>query len=61
MDEATVSWKRQRYDDIRENLTPFLKNCGFREEDLYWVPISGLTGANIVEPVSDSICSWREC
>ena len=60
MDEPTVSWKKQRWDDIRTSLTPFLHTCGFSDEDLYWVPISGLTGQNIVEPVSDSICSWYE-
>ena len=35
-----------------------MKQCGYAETDLYWVPISGLTGANITEPVSNSICSW---
>jgi peptide chain release factor subunit 3 len=58
MDEATVSWKKQRWDDIRSSLTPFLNGCGYTENDLFWVPISGLTGQNIVEPVSSSICNW---
>lgn len=60
MDEATVSWKKQRWDDIRASLTPFLRGCGYTENDLFWVPISGLTGQNIVEPVPSSVCNWYE-
>ena len=60
MDEATVSWKKARWDQIRTSLVPFLEQCGYSENDLYWVPISGLTGANIVESVSSSVCSWYD-
>lgn len=37
---------------------PFLTQCGYTENDLFWVPISGLTGANIVEKVDSAVCSW---
>jgi len=60
MDEATVSWKKQRWDQIRESLGPFLTQCGYKESDIFWVPISGLTGHNIVEPISSDICSWYD-
>ena len=39
-------------------MTPFLNSVGFTENDLFWIPISGLTGANIAENVSSDICSW---
>ena len=58
MDEATVSWKKARWDQIQTELTPFLQQNGFKESDIFWVPISGLTGQNIVEPVSSDVCSW---
>lgn len=58
MDEATVSWKQARWDQIKTSLVPFLTQCGYAESDLYWVPISGLTGQNIVEPLDSSVCSW---
>ena len=58
MDEATVSWKKSRWDQIKTSLSPFLAQCGYTDADLYWVPISGLTGQNIVEPVADTICNW---
>ena len=60
MDEGTVGWKKQRWDQIRESLSPFLTQCGYTENDIYWVPISGLTGANIVEKVDSDTCSWYQ-
>ena len=57
MDEQSVQWKKARWDEIQTNLTPFLIKSGYTEQDLYWVPISGLTGQNIVEPVGAS-CNW---
>lgn len=57
MDEQSVQWKRERWDEIRTNLTPFLLKSGYREEDLFWVPISGLTGQNILEPIGNA-CNW---
>lgn len=50
-------WKKARWDEIRTNLLPFLLASGYSEDDLSWVPISGLTGQNITEPIGD-VCSW---
>jgi len=58
MDEATVGWKKARWDQIQESLLPFLHQCGYTDNDLFWVPISGLTGANIIEPADRQVCSW---
>lgn len=38
---------KERYDQIVEKLTPFLKGCGFNvksEDDVFFLPISGLKG-----------------
>ena len=40
-------WSKSRYDEIHDGLLPFLKNTGYKEEDLYFVPIAGITGENI--------------
>lgn len=56
MDEASVKWSKKRYDDIRDNLLPFIKSTGFREEDLAWIPISGINGDNITE--KSGACDW---
>ncbi len=48
MDEPSVKWSEDRFNEIKKNLTPYLKSCGFdNEKDIVYVPISGLTGDNI--------------
>lgn len=47
MDEKSVGWKKERYDQIVEGIKPFCLGVGYKESDLRWVPISGLTGENI--------------
>ena len=37
---------------------PFLMQTGFREEQIHWVPISGMTGDNIAEPCPKEVCDW---
>ena len=44
-------WSKARYEEIQGGLTPFLKATGYEDNDIIWIPISGLTGANIAEPV----------
>ena len=51
-------WDKSRFDEIVKGLTPFLKATGFIEENIVWIPISGMTGDNIMEPVDKKICDW---
>eukprot|EP00297_Palpitomonas_bilix_P004753 CAMPEP_0113892318 /NCGR_PEP_ID=MMETSP0780_2-20120614/15339_1 /TAXON_ID=652834 /ORGANISM="Palpitomonas bilix" /LENGTH=657 /DNA_ID=CAMNT_0000882221 /DNA_START=110 /DNA_END=2083 /DNA_ORIENTATION=+ /assembly_acc=CAM_ASM_000599 len=61
MDDPTVEWSKDRYDECISKLTPFLKSVGFNPKmDVIWLPMSGLTGANIKEPVPKDVCSWQE-
>lgn len=53
MDESTVQWNQTRYDDICTKLSPFLKSSGFASSNIKYVPISGLSGSNILHHVSD--------
>lgn len=52
------NWKKQRYDEIMKGLIPFLANTGYTEKDLTFVPIAGLHGDNIKEPVPKNVCNW---
>uniref|UniRef100_A0A7S1U2E8 Tr-type G domain-containing protein n=1 Tax=Phaeomonas parva TaxID=124430 RepID=A0A7S1U2E8_9STRA len=63
MDDPTVQWDKERFDECCSKLKPFLKQCGFRPKfDVRFIPISGLTGANVMNEVDASECSWwREC
>jgi peptide chain release factor subunit 3 len=59
MDDATVQWSKQRYDECIAKLTPFLRGSGYNPKtDLEFMPISGYTGANLKEPVDKKVCAW---
>lgn len=60
MDEKSVQWKQERYNNIVGSLKPFLLGVGYEESDLFFVPISGLTGENITEPLDKKVCSWYD-
>ena len=45
----TVDWSQERFDEIVRKLGKFLKTqVGFKDIDVTFVPVSGLTGANLV-------------
>jgi peptide chain release factor subunit 3 len=58
MDEPSVQWSEERYREIVDKLTPFLKRCGYRSDEMTFIPIAGLSGQNMKEPVPSSICPW---
>lgn len=46
-----------RYEECKEKLVPFLKKVGFNpKKDIHFMPCSGLTGANLKDPVHE--CPW---
>lgn len=54
----TVDWSKDRFDDIVDKMSVFLKQAGFRESVVF-VPCSGLSGENIVTPPkADIFSSW---
>uniref|UniRef100_A0A8C5QK72 G1 to S phase transition 1 n=1 Tax=Leptobrachium leishanense TaxID=445787 RepID=A0A8C5QK72_9ANUR len=57
MDDPTVNWSNDRYEECKEKLVPFLKKVGFNpKKDIHFMPCSGLTGANLKDPVD--FCEW---
>ncbi|XP_078519295.1 eukaryotic peptide chain release factor GTP-binding subunit ERF3A isoform X2 [Lissotriton helveticus] len=57
MDDPTVNWSLDRYEECKEKLVPFLKKVGFNpKKDIHFMPCSGLTGSNLKEPVE--FCTW---
>jgi len=63
MDDPTVEWSKERYDECVQKLRPFLKGCGFViKREVKFIPISGLKGSNIKDEVDSSICPWwKKC
>ena len=57
MDDGSVGWSETRWKEIQTNLLPFLNKSGYKDSDVFFVPISGLTGDNILNPVGDK-CTW---
>jgi peptide chain release factor subunit 3 len=62
MDDPTVQWDRERYDEIVGKLTPYLKSCGFKvKKDVFFMPIAALSGAGVkrrVDLVKE--CPWAK-
>lgn len=54
----TVSWDQGRYNEIVKKLGQFLKQAGFKEADLSFVPCSGLNGENLTECKDPVLKSW---
>jgi peptide chain release factor subunit 3 len=59
MDDPTVQWSKTRFDECVTKLRPFLKSCGFTiKREVMFIPISGLSGANVKDEVKATDCSW---
>ncbi|RLN96748.1 hypothetical protein BBJ28_00014207 [Nothophytophthora sp. Chile5] len=53
-----VAWDKERFDNIVASLSTFLQGAGFRLKNLRFVPLSGMSGANLDKSVPASECSW---
>ena len=49
MDDITVEWSKERYEEIKNEVTRMLKMVGFKVEKANFVPTSGWTGDNLIE------------
>lgn len=59
MDDPTVQWSKERYDECVQKIRPYLKGCGFViKREVKFIPISGLKGANVKDEVESSVCPW---
>ncbi|XP_039060584.1 eukaryotic peptide chain release factor GTP-binding subunit ERF3A-like isoform X3 [Hibiscus syriacus] len=59
MDDHTVNWSKERYDEIESKMTPFLRSSGYNvKKDVLFLPISALIGANMKTRVDKSTCPW---
>lgn len=61
MDDPSVEWSKERFDDITEKLSPYLKQVGYNvKKNVIYVPLSGYTGENIKNRVESKTCPWYE-
>lgn len=55
----TVNWAKDRFEEIVSKLRIFLRQAGFKESDVTYIPCSGLSGENLVkQPTESELVSW---
>ncbi|KAK6346603.1 translation termination factor GTPase eRF3 [Orbilia brochopaga] len=61
MDDPTVEWSKQRYDECTTKLLPFLKTAGYNPKtDVFVMPVSALTGQGLKNRVDKKLCPWYD-
>lgn len=59
MDDPTVEWDVNRYEECVGKLKPYLKSCGYViKSNVKFLPIAGLHGDNILREVPAEKCAW---
>lgn len=55
MDDHTVKWSKERYNECVTKIRPFLRQqCGYAvKKEVKFIPISGLSGANVKTQVRE--------
>lgn len=49
MDDKSVNWDQKRYEEIKKEVSDFLKKIGYNPEKIPFIPISGWHGDNMLE------------
>ncbi|XP_017342970.1 HBS1-like protein isoform X1 [Ictalurus punctatus] len=54
-----VNWQQSRFQEITSKLGQFLKQAGFKESDVYYIPTSGLSGQNLTTRSTEAaLTAW---
>lgn len=54
-----VNWQKERFQEILTKLGHFLKQAGFKDSDVFYVPTSGLSGENLTTRCTvPELTSW---
>jgi len=52
-------WSKKRYDELIAIIKPYLISISFKDSDITFVPLSGLSGENLIEPSKNTnLTSW---
>lgn len=52
------SWSKERFDECKTKLEPYMRQVGWNPKGLIWIPTSGLTGANLLHKPAEKTCPW---
>lgn len=54
-----VDYSKERFDHIKSTLQPFLKQCGYKDGAVQWVPVSAGEGQNLTAaPTEATLTAW---
>ena len=55
----SVDYIQGRFDSIKAALRPFLRQCGFKDTGIKWVPLSAMENQNLVTPpMHEKLKEW---
>ena len=49
MDDASANWSKERYDEMKNEISRMLKMVGYKIEKVNFIPVSGWTGDNLLK------------
>ncbi|KAK6337100.1 translation termination factor GTPase eRF3 [Orbilia javanica] len=59
MDDPTVEWSKERFDECTVKLLQFLKGTGYNPKtDVTCMPVSALTGQGLKNRIDPKLCPW---
>ncbi|KAF3316731.1 translation termination factor GTPase eRF3 [Orbilia oligospora] len=59
MDDPTVEWSKERFDECTTKLLQFLRATGYNPKtDVTCMPVSALTGQGLKNRIDPKLCSW---
>ena len=59
MDDATVGWSLERFEEVTGKLGLYLKQVGFQVgRDCDFIPLSAFMGANVLTRADPATCPW---
>jgi elongation factor 1-alpha len=58
MDDKSVGWAEKRFNEIKEEVSGYLKKIGYKPETIPFIPISGWLGDNMIER-STNMTWWK--
>nr|QDE10458.1 elongation factor 1-alpha [Aureobasidium sp.] len=53
----SINWAQDRFEEIQQQISAFLTTTGFQQKNIAFIPCSGLTGENVVNPAPEA-ASW---
>ena len=54
----TINWSKERFDEIKHQVSGFLSGTGFQLKNIAFVPVSGLNGDNLVRKSTNPAAAW---